>query len=261
MPGVPFEMENAMCDEIIPRLQERFQITEYLSRSCIVTGISESALATQLAEYELELPKGFSLAYLPSLGYIRLRLSVWGEEHKVELKLQARKLKKLLGLNIVSKGAKMPEEILGGKLRKKNLTLSTAESCTGGFISHKITTVPGSSQYFEGSIISYDSLIKEELLDVDRDLIETYGVVSGEVVEQMARTVAKKLHTDCSIAVSGIMGPDGGTKENPVGTVWIATQYNDKIISNKYNVGRSRRENVERTANTAMLQLLQMLKS
>lgn len=191
MPGVPFEMENAMCDEIIPRLQERFQITEYLSRSCIVTGISESALATQLAEYELELPKGFSLAYLPSLGYIRLRLSVWGEEHKVELKLQARKLKKLLGLNIVSKGAKMPEEILGGKLRKKNLTLSTAESCTGGFISHKITTVPGSSQYFEGSIISYDSLIKEELLDVDRDLIETYGVVSGEVVEQMARTVAK----------------------------------------------------------------------
>lgn len=261
MPGVPFEMENAMCDEIIPRLQERFQITEYLSRSCIVTGISESALATQLAEYELELPKGFSLAYLPSLGYIRLRLSVWGEEHKVELKLQARKLKKLLGLNIVSKGAKMPEEILGGKLRKKNLTLSTAESCTGGFISHKITTVPGSSQYFEGSIISYDSLIKEELLDVDRDLIETYGVVSGEVVEQMARTVAKKLHTDCSIAVSGIMGPDGGTKENPVGTVWIATQYNDKIISNKYNVGRSRRENIERTANKAMLQLLQMLKS
>lgn len=261
MPGVPFEMENAMCDEIIPRLQERFQITEYLSRSYIVTGISESALATQLAEYELELPKGFSLAYLPSLGYIRLRLSVWGEEHKVELKLQARKLKKLLGLNIVSKGAKMPEEILGGKLRKKNLTLSTAESCTGGFISHKITTVPGSSQYFEGSIISYDSLIKEELLDVDRDLIETYGVVSGEVVEQMARTVAKKLHTDCSIAVSGIMGPDGGTKENPVGTVWIATQYNDKIISNKYNVGRSRRENIERTANTAMLQLLQMLKS
>lgn len=261
MPGVPFEMENAMCDEIIPRLQERFQITEYLSRSYIVTGISESALATQLAEYELELPKGFSLAYLPSLGYIRLRLSVWGEEHKVELKLQARKLKKLLGLNFVSKGAKMPEEILGGKLRKKNLTLSTAESCTGGFISHKITTVPGSSQYFEGSIISYDSLIKEELLDVDRDLIETYGVVSGEVVEQMARTVAKKLHTDCSIAVSGIMGPDSGTKENPVGTVWIATQYNDKIISNKYNVGRSRRENIERTANTAMLQLLQMLKS
>lgn len=261
MPGVPFEMKNTMQEDIIPRLQEKFKATEYLSRSFIVNGITESALATQLAEFELQLPKGFSLAYLPSLGYIRLRLSVWGVVHQPEIKQQALKLKKLLGPNFVSKGEKMPEEILGEKLRKKNLTVSTAESCTGGFISHKITVVPGSSDYYLGSIISYNNLIKEELLEVDKKTIESKGVVSREVVEQMALTVAKKLHTNCSIAVSGIMGPDGGTKNQPVGTVWIATLHNSEVVAREYNVGRSRRENIERTANTAIFQLLKMLRS
>ena len=261
MPGVPFEMKASMQDDIIPRLKNKFQVSEYLSRSCIVTGISESALATQLAEFELQLPAGFNLAYLPSLGYIRLRLSVWGEERLSEIKQQARKLKKILGICFVSKGEKMPEEILGEKLRKKHLTVSTAESCTGGYISHKITVVPGASDYYEGSIVSYDNLIKEELLEVDKKNIESQGVVSREVVEQMASNVAKKLHTDCSIAVSGIMGPDGGTKDKPVGTVWIATLYNSEIISREYNVGRSRRENITRTANIAILQLLKMLKN
>lgn len=260
MPGVPFEMKGSMQNDIIPLLQKKFKVTEYLSRSCIVTGVSESTLATMLSEFELQLPNGFSLAYLPSLGYIQLRLSVWGEEWLPEIKQQTQKLIKILGPFFVSKGVKMPEEMLGDKLRENNLSISTAESCTGGFISHKITIVPGSSDYYKGSIISYNNVIKEEMLDVDKKVIKSQGVVSSEVVEQMAKTISYKFHTDCSIAVSGIMGPDGGTKEKPVGTVWIATLYNSEIISHKYNVGRSRRENIEKTANLAMLQLLSMLK-
>ncbi len=260
MPGVPFEMKQAMSEDIIPLLQEKFQATEYLSRSFIVTGIGESDLAMRLAEFELQLPHGFMLSYLPSLGYILLRLSVWGETRLPELKQQARTLKKLLGTSFASKGDKLPEELLGSKLREKSLTISTAESCTGGFISHRITAVPGASSYFEGSIISYDNLIKEELLDVDKKIIESQGVVSEAVVKQMAIIVAKKLHTDCSIAVSGIMGPGGGTKEKPVGSVWIATLCRDELIAHEYRTGRSRLENIERTANLAILQMIRMLR-
>lgn len=259
MPGVPFEMKHSIQNDIIPLLQKKFQATQYISRSCIVAGITESALATQLAEFEQQLPHDFSIAYLPYLGYIRLRLSVLGKERLPEIKQQALKLKKILDSNFVSKGVKMPEELLGEKLYKKHLTISTAESCTGGFVSHKITVVPGASNYYKGSIISYDNLVKEELLVVDKKTIKSKGAVSKEVVEQMARTIASKLRTDCSIAVSGIMGPDGGTKDKPVGTVWISTLYNDDINSVEYNVGNSRVENIERTANLAIFQLLKML--
>lgn len=259
MPGVPFEMKHSIQNDIIPLLQKKFQATQYISRSCIVAGITESALATQLAEFEQQLPHDFSIAYLPYLGYIRLRLSVLGKERLPEIKQQALKLKKILDSNFVSKGVKMPEELLGEKLYKKHLTISTAESCTGGFVSHKITVVPGASNYYKGSIISYDNLVKEELLVVDKKTIKSKGAVSKEVVEQMARTIASKLRTDCSIAVSGIMGPDGGTKDKPVGTVWISTLYNDDINSVEYNVGNSRIENIERTANLAIFQLLKML--
>mgnify|MGYP000967479063 CR=1 FL=1 len=258
MPGVPFEMIAAMSDDIIPRLQEQFYTKEYFRRTCIVAGITESDLATKLADYEIQLPAGFNLAYLPSLGYIRLRLSVWGQDKHPEMKQQARILKKILGDNFIGKGEMMPEELLGVKLRKKRLTVSTAESCTGGFIAHKITAVPGASDYYEGSIVSYDNRIKEELLNVDSDIIKSKGVVSRDVVEQMAIDVAKKMNTGCSIAVSGIMGPDGGTKDKPVGTVWIATLCNDEIVSQQYNVGRSRKQNIERTANLAILQLIRM---
>lgn len=258
MPGVPFEMMATMSHDVIPRLQEKFHTKEYLVNSCIVARISESDLATKLADYEIQLPTGFSLAYLPSLGYIRLRLSVWGEDNHLEMKRQTGKLKKLLGDHYIGKGEMMPEELLGEKLRKKRLTVSTAESCTGGFIAHKITVVPGASDYYEGSIVSYDNRIKEELLNVDSEVIKSKGVVSRYVVEQMAINVAKKLNTNCSIAVSGIMGPDGGTKDKPVGTVWIATLCNDEIISQQYNVGRSRKQNIERTANLAILQLIRM---
>ncbi|MDD2245503.1 MAG: CinA family nicotinamide mononucleotide deamidase-related protein [Proteiniphilum sp.] len=259
MPGVPFEMKTAMADSIIPMLRKQFQVKEYLRRSYIVSEISESALATRLAEFENRLPQGISLAYLPSSGFIRLRLSAWGEEHKPDMKLHGLKLKQLLGKNFIAESEKMPEELLGDKLRKKHLTVSTAESCTGGFIAHKITLFPGASLCYKGSIVSYDSQIKEEMLNVGSKTIDEYGVVSREVVELMALNVAGLMKTSCSIAVSGVMGPDGETKDKPVGTVWIATMYNGVINSCEYHVGICREENIERTANLAILQLLKMI--
>ncbi|MCE5206448.1 MAG: CinA family nicotinamide mononucleotide deamidase-related protein [Porphyromonadaceae bacterium] len=259
MPGVPFEMKTTMHDDIIPRLQEQFQTDRHLKRTYLVSGITESALATRLATFETLLPAGFTLAYLPSFGFIRLRLSTWGEARKPEMKQQGRKLKLLLDKEFVARSEKKIEALLGEKLRKQQLTVSTAESCTGGYIAHLITSVPGASDYFEGSIVSYDNRIKEELLNVDKQTIEDRGVVSSEVVEQMALNVALKLKTQCSIAVSGIMGPDGGTREKPVGTVWICTKHADELLSVEYHVGSSREENIERTANLAIIQLLKMI--
>ena len=259
MPGVPYEMQTAMDKDVIPMLKKRFQVTEYVSRTCIVSGITESDLASKLADFELLLPSGFSLSYLPSLGYIRLRLSVWGNEHKTDLKQQIRNLKKIVKPYYVSKGSKLPEEILSEKLHKKELTLSTAESCTGGHIAHKITLLPNASKHYIGSIVSYANSVKEQLLNVDNNTIETHGVVSKEVVEQMVDNVSKTLNTNCSIAVSGYMGPDVGQNNQSVGTVWIATKYNDEIISHKHNVGINREYNIERTANLAILQLIKMI--
>lgn len=259
MPGVPHEMQTTMDKDVIPLLIKRFHKTEYVSRSCIITGITESDLASKLADFELLLPSGYSLAYLPTLGYIRLRLSVWGNEHKEELKQQMRNLKKIVKPYYVYKGIKLPEELLSEKLQKKRLTLSTAESCTGGNIAHKITLMPKASKYFVGSIISYANSIKEQLLNVDKNIIELQGVVSKEVVEQMAINVSETLSSNCSIAVSGYMGPDGGTKDQPVGTAWIATKYNDEMISHRYHLGLNRAYNIERTTNLALLQLIKMI--
>lgn len=259
MPGVPFEMKVAMEKDIIPRLQQTFHRNEYLRRSYLVTGITESALAIELTAFENKLPNGFSLAYLPSFGMIRLRLSAWGSEYADEMKLQSRKLKRTIGDYFVAKSEKPLGVLLGQKMKKNNLTVSTAESCTGGYIAHSISAVSGASSYYEGSIISYDNRIKEELLGVEKETLEAHGAVSQEVVEQMAKHVSKELKTDCSIAVSGIMGPEGGTKAKPVGTVWICTKYGNEIVSKKYFVGTSREENISRTSNMALIQLLQML--
>ena len=159
MPGVPYEMKTTLRDDIIPRLQAQFQSKQYLKRTYLVSGITESALATRLATFETLLPAGFTLAYLPSFGFIRLRLSAWGEASKSEMKQLGRKLKLLLGEEFVARSDKSLEALLGEKLRKKQLTVSTAESCTGGYISHLISSVAGASDYFEGSVVSYDNRI------------------------------------------------------------------------------------------------------
>lgn len=260
MPGVPFEMKTAMKERIIPMLRQKFQLVEYIKESFIVADITESALAILLADFEKQLPENFSLAYLPSFGLIRLRLFVRGSEHKELMKLQSKKLKKKLGKYFVAKSEDSLETLLGKKLKKSGCTLSTAESCTGGYISHKITTVSGASDYFYGSVVSYNNDVKNCILDINIETLRNFGAVSKPVVEQMARNVATKMNTNCSIAVSGIMGPKGGSRSKPVGTVWIATKYNEYLLAKAYNVNSgNRNENISRTTNLAMLQLYKML--
>lgn len=259
MPGVPFEMKNAMTNEIIPRLIKQFRMEFYVKQSFLVSDITESKLAILLTDFEKELPRGFALAYLPSYSLIRLRLSTRSEINGNSFQEQIDKLRNLLGDLLIAENEKPLEGILGEKLRASNLTVSTAESCTGGLIAHKITSIAGSSDYFVGSIVSYANEIKENVLHVVKNTIALHGVVSQQVVEQMAENCAKLLNTDCSIAVSGIAGPSGGSDEKPVGTVWVCTCYRGEILSKKYNTGNMRSENISRSANMAMLQLLKML--
>ena len=259
MPGVPFEMKTAITDEIIPRLKKQFLSVDYLKSSFLVSEITESALAILLDDFEAKLPGNFSLAYLPSYGLIRLRLSVRGKENLPEMRFQEKKLREALRDFLVAESDEPLEALLGEALRKEKLTLSTAESCTGGNIAHRITLVPGASEYYKGTVVSYDNAVKTSLLNIENETIKAYGAVSREVVEQMAQNVSEKMETDCSIAVSGIAGPEGGTPEKPVGTVWICTQAHRKTVTQKYQFGTSREENINRTTNMAILQLIKML--
>lgn len=259
MPGVPLEMQTAMREEIMPRLSATFRQKAYLRRDYLVGGYSESALATHLSSFEDQLPASFSLAYLPTYGIIRLRLSAWGEEHTATMEQQGKHLRELLGSHCLSESNQMVEQLLGELLQEKRFTLSTAESCTSGYIAHLITSVAGASGHFTGSVVAYDNHIKEILLQVETETLSQKGAVSREVAEQMARGVAAVTGTTCAIAVTGIMGPDGGSEEKPVGTVWVATLCGERLSSREYRVGKSRAQNIERTARLAILQMLMML--
>lgn len=259
MPGVPYEMRYNMENEILPRLFNKYSIEAYLKKTFIVGGYTESALATYIADFENNLPEGFGLAYLPSPAIMKLRLFVKGENRKPEIEAEAKKLEELLGDAIIARKDLPIEQILGERLFEKGLTLSTAESCTGGNIAHLITSIPGSSNYFKGSIVSYANEVKENLLGVLPEYIEKEGAVSEIVVREMAKGAQDALNTDCSIAVSGIAGPEGGTEEKPVGTVWIATTYEDRTEAQKYSGGKFREANIMRASNIAMLQLLKMI--
>jgi nicotinamide-nucleotide amidase len=243
----------------MPRLSATFRQKAYLRRDYLVGGYSESALATHLSSFEDQLPASFSLAYLPTYGIIRLRLSAWGEEHTATMEQQGKHLRELLGSHCLSESNQMVEQLLGELLQEKRFTLSTAESCTGGYIAHLITSVAGASGHFTGSVVAYDNHIKEILLQVETETLSQKGAVSREVAEQMARGVAAVTGTTCAIAVTGIMGPDGGSEEKPVGTVWVATLCGERLSSREYRVGKSRAQNIERTARLAILQMLMML--
>ncbi|MDU1905310.1 MAG: CinA family nicotinamide mononucleotide deamidase-related protein [Dysgonomonas sp.] len=259
LPGVPYEMKYNMENEIIPRLKIKYNAEAYVSRTLIVAGYTESALATELADFENNLPDGFGLAYLPSPRLMKLRLYVKGEHRRPELEEQIKKIEQILGRAILAQEDIPLEKILGNYLLEKRLTLSTAESCTGGNIAHLITTISGSSRYFNGSIVSYSNDAKSNVLGVSSSDIEKEGAVSETVVLQMARGAQKVLNTDCAIAVSGIAGPDGGTEDKPVGTVWIATAMKDKIVAKRYQMSKYREANIMGASNMAMLQLLGMI--
>ncbi|NDW19364.1 CinA family nicotinamide mononucleotide deamidase-related protein [Dysgonomonas sp. 216] len=259
MPGVPYEMKYNMENEVVPRLLKKYKNEAYVSKVFIVEGYSESALAMYLTDFENNLPEGFGLAYLPDFRMMKLRLYVKGEHRRTEFNEQVDILENLLGESIISEEDEPVQKLLGKILLENNLTLGTAESCTGGNIAHLITSIPGASQYFKGSIVSYSNSVKSNILKVSTSNIEKDGAVSESVVTEMAIGAQKTLETNCAIAVSGIAGPDGGTDEKPVGTVWIATTVNSKTIAKRYQLGRYREANIMGASNIAMFQLINMI--
>lgn len=254
MPGVPYEMQGIM-NEAIPFLMNSFKLPGIFHRNVLTAGIGESALAEIIADFEKSLPKEIKLAYLPSYGMVRLRLTTTGfdkEETQKKIDHYFENLLILVNPYLVTPSDKPMQEVLGQLLLKLNLTVSTAESCTGGAIAGLISGVPGASEYFEGSVVSYSYAIKEKLLGVKHSTLEEFGAVSKETVNEMLEGLLIKMNTDVGIAVSGIMGPGGGMPEKPVGTVWIAV--GNKTTKEFYKLHQrfERHKNIEVTAMNAL---------
>ncbi len=255
MPGVPFEMQPMIKDEVIPRLQKKYKLPFIYHKTIMTHGLPESKLAERISNLENSLPEHIKLAYLPQPGIVRLRLSATGPDRKAleeEVNNYCRKFLKVIPELIFGYDDTTLEEVAGQLLKDKNLSISTAESCTGGYLAHLITSIPGSSGYYKGSVISYANEIKINELGVSPTDLETYGAVSRQVVEQMASGVRKKLDTDYSLSVSGIAGPDGGTDEKPVGTVWIALAGPEDVQSKLFHFGEHRQRNIRRSALAAL---------
>ena len=264
LPGVPFETETMMKRSVIHLLTERFPTDIHIChRTFIVVGYPESDLAIRLNDYELSLPTHIHLAYLPQPGlYIRLRLTGTLANSDIlteQMDTFSRKLTELLGSSIICDEDKPTEAILGDVLTRMNLTLSTAESCTGGNIAHRITSVAGSSQYFMGSVVAYDNSIKSSVLHVPSQLINDFGAVSEHTVRAMVNGVCDLMHTQCAIATSGIAGPGGGTPDKPVGTVWVAAKYGNSVVAEKKLFFGNRAQVIERATTHGITLLLRLL--
>jgi nicotinamide-nucleotide amidase len=262
LPGVPFEMKGLIKNEVIPKLLATFHLPVILHRSVFTAGLGESAVAERLIDFESRLPEHIKLAYLPSYGMVRLRLTARGknrEELEKEITRHHRELVGLVNDILVSNDGKPLEVVVGEILKQQGKTLSTAESCTGGYIAHLITSIAGSSQYYMGSVVSYSNEVKKKLLHVAEDTLTTVGAVSEETVTQMLQGALQTLETDYAIATSGIMGPDGGTNEKPVGTVWIAAGNKEKIVTRLLHLRFDRERNITLTALNALNLLRQLM--
>lgn len=263
MPGVPYEMEYLMSHEVIPRLTERFHPEKVLHRWVITQGIPEAFLADRLRQFEAGLPDFIRMAYLPSQGVIKLRLSVYGAtpEQEMQLYSKAAGLASEIRDVVVSEQDESLQQIVGRLLTEGQKTLALAESCTGGYIAHLITQIPGSSAYFKGGVVAYSNEVKVALLGVNPATLEAHGAVSTQTAAEMAEGVRKRLQADYGLATTGIAGPDGGTAIKPVGMVCVALASNDKIISETFRFGKHRNNNIIRTANTALGKLIRELLS
>ena len=261
LPGVPYEMKGLMRDHVLPEMRKLVKVPHVVHKTIMTQGIPESYLAALIRDWEVNLPECVKLAYLPRPGIVRLRLTVvdkCAEDAEQLLQVIIGKLLEIIPQHIFGYDDLQLEESLGILLKEKGLTVSTAESCTGGNIARLITSVPGSSGYYVGSVIAYENRIKSQVLQVSDELIEKKGVVSREVVEQMAHGVMEYYGTDTAIATSGIAGPDGGSDEKPVGTTWICVTYGEKSYSKKFLFGGSRKRNIDQATYAAM-QLLRRL--
>jgi nicotinamide-nucleotide amidase len=261
MPGVPHEMMYMMEDGVIPKLKSTLKLPVIIHKTILTIGEGESFLADRIADIEDSLPSNIKLAYLPKLGQVRLRLSGYGEDKAVlEKKVNefADKIISRIG-NVVAAEEDIPiEKVILNFMGEKGLTLSVAESCTGGYISHLLTQHAGSSKVFIGGAVSYSNELKESILDVKNETLLQNGAVSKETVTEMVEGALLNFKSDYAIAVTGIAGPDGGTPEKPVGTVWIAVASVNKKVINKFTFGNKRKQNIERAAISAfnMLNIL-----
>jgi nicotinamide-nucleotide amidase len=259
LPGVPYEMKGILTDHGFNRIKQRFQTPVIFHKVIKTAGIGESALAEIISQWEDQLPAHIGLAYLPSAGEVKLRLTGSGADEisiKEEIDKQLQGVMPLIQKYVYGFDEDKLETAVGRLLKKHSKTLATAESCTGGYLAHLITSVPGSSAYYKGSVIAYSNEIKTKLLDVPSGILIQYGAVSEETVKIMAREVRLKLGTDIGVAASGICGPDGGTEEKPVGTIWIAYADENQIIARKLQLANIRENNIRMTA----LALLNMIR-
>ncbi len=255
MPGVPFEMKGMMKNEILPRLSRKFGIGVIRHRIIRTIGIGESNLAEIIEDWENNLPTHIKLAYLPGIAQVKLRLTAVGDDLEYldhEVDKQVSLVLPLIERYVYGYGEEEIYEAVGRYLKEKGKTLALAESCTGGYVSSQITSVPGCSDYFRGSVISYSNDLKTQLVGVDKKLIEANGAVSQEVVEAMAVGVREHLKSDVGIGITGIAGPGGGTEEKPVGTVWLGYSDKDKTISRKIQLTKDRNLNIQYAAVAAL---------
>ncbi len=255
MPGVPYEMKGMMTDDVLPELQKKFTLPHIAHRTLLTAGIGESFLSEHINAFENNLPKNIKLAYLPNYGMVRLRLTATGDDKKIteqEINNQFESLKKLVAEWTVIDSDLTMQQAVGKLLKEKKKTIATAESCTGGYIAHLITSIPGSSEYFKGSVVSYANEVKENILRVSPQTLATVGAVSEETVREMVQSALILLNADYAIATSGIMGPEGGTPEKPVGTAWVAVGNREKIVTQKFFFRFNRERNIELTATNAL---------
>ncbi|HMK20435.1 MAG TPA: CinA family nicotinamide mononucleotide deamidase-related protein [Chitinophagaceae bacterium] len=255
LPGVPHEMKGLMINEVLSRIPQYFELPFIIHRTAFTMGTGESMIAEKIKEFETGLPGHIKLAYLPGYGMVKLRLTAKGDDReKMEKELDEKfsVLKELVNEWLVTDKDENLATVVIKILKEKNKTIGTAESCTGGYIAHLITSNPGSSVGYKGSIISYANDVKENVLGVTDKTLRTVGAVSEETVIQMVKGAIEKLNVDFALATSGIMGPDGGTDEKPVGTVWIAAGNKGKVQTAKLAFRFDRERNIEMTSHTAL---------
>lgn len=258
MPGVPYEMKSIFTNEVVPRLMESDKLSKIYHRTIRTIGMGETRIADRIDHISTELPSYIKLAFLPSKGTVRLRLSGMSND-ALSLKKQvdrfADQIIDSLGDIVYGSDKDLVEEVVGKICLEKNLTISTAESCTGGAVAARIVSVPGSSSYYEGSVIAYSYELKNRVLGVEKSLLTKHGAVSEEVVESMVKGIIKNTGVDVGLAISGIAGPSGGTPDKPVGTIWMACGDSESIKTHKLQLGKNRAVNIDYTA-TASLNML-----
>lgn len=261
LPGVPFEMEYLMTNEVIPRLLRHFPIHPIAHRTLLTAGEGESNIARRIEAFEDALPAHIKLAYLPALGQVRLRLTgAWqgevlaGSEALLgqELDLKVAELQAIIPDLVFGREEETLPQVVGKILLAQGKQFGTAESCTGGYVAHLITTVPGSSAYFPGTVVTYSYEMKTKLLGVKPETLTRFGAVSEETVREMAQGALGTLGVDVALSISGIAGPDGGTPDKPVGTVWMAVSDRTRTVTQKHIFGRDRLKNIQLTGTYAL---------